>query len=1279
MPVIDGTNPLSPDTRDLKHFFYYACGEDPDVFLDNEKSNSLNQRDGGSKSKKKGKKKNKGHAPSTDEVVDKDDDGSNKEKSVKEIIPKLNALEEKTRVPCTIRFSGFHPPPQFRRLMGDLAYLEVSLPDVKIVNITATPMGFFVNKSSSGDGNKKFDPSPATKHCFSHELLDCLLKYSDAFSESWVQTLDASKLRGELMAKINEDGPFSSFFRVAIRGDLPGYSKPSVASASEGIDSLIQNPSWLVPIPLAELEAEDSWKRNCEHDFNYTTTEEEFSNSFGVDVRAGALRDWNEELQVAREMPVASLQERIERARMMNKVLNDFGEAALLGVKGISDGMVTPMNPNEATRSQVYLHNNIFFSRAVDAGIETFKLSTGDKAARKSASRDLHCLGVLHRMEGTGLHTLATVLVDYLGSRFVCQSILPGILNGEKTHTLLYGAVEAGTPLVWDKEMHELFENSLGKSLMVATRKMPKQPLTPERAAEVEAARKASPLYIQPPLVEEEEKKDEDLSPTIDLCAPLEAKGIRGSDQRKYVLDMSRLTPRDANWVPKDEGGTGKWESLVNANGASNKDSKIPKSLEDNEWTLAILRNELVTGYAQKLMTTYLREKHGSETDKDEKEDEQNSTKKEEAGYQTKENEVNAKEGDIDTKKDAEGDKKDENSKGQEEKKTLTEEDIAYLKSLRLNVNVFLPDIRSLEGIDDEGFELTKKDEEMVRNVSTFLWDEVIPTVSRDIRQGTLHSTPNDGRSLTEFIHQRGINCRYLGRLATLAKLEEDKDRQQIEEYKKVQSVTLDRRKMPLFWLELLECEMVARSAKHVLDRYLSSNGGMTASMPAQTVASFLSALVSEAEETAAQTENRTAKRNDNEPDEEDFSSLTFYRAGGDGDAVPSPVRSRYDVWNDIEEDIGRRFRYNLTIFNRPGKSSRVPYTALLRRVCQRTGVRIAAKYYDIGRKCLCSDGGSGSQIIASYPIAALDIMDIVPLMKHAAAHGEGFVPCGVAGLPALHISLPDARAALEAAHMHHSKRMLSRALDLAQEAAGLYQRVSETPAHPGVVRSIDLMGSILYDAQEPALAAANASRALGFQVQISGFDSSDVINFHFVIFQFFLAANEPVKALKHMKAAIYLMELMGGPNHYELSNAFHKVGTVYHGGNDMKTALIFYQEATSRDSSDRLLEGMIMKSSALVLASSGDYKSAVESEKRAFQLFSVILGENHQLTKQSDLSLRRFMAAAVEKGSQMVDDLKKKQEEDAALKIASEIEAEEAAEEERRKKKNQKKKKGKK
>ena len=117
------------------------------------------------------------------------------------------------------------------------------------------------------------------------------------------------------MEKLNKDGHFSSLFRIAIRGDFEGYTNPSSGSAAEGIDALIQNPSWIVPISKYEGESNESWNRNSTHSYNPANTEDDIGNAFGVDMRNGTPRDWNEELQTAREMPDTSLPERIERAR----------------------------------------------------------------------------------------------------------------------------------------------------------------------------------------------------------------------------------------------------------------------------------------------------------------------------------------------------------------------------------------------------------------------------------------------------------------------------------------------------------------------------------------------------------------------------------------------------------------------------------------------------------------------------------------------------------------------------------------------------------------------------------------------------------------------------------------------------------------------------------------------------------------------------------------------------------------------------------------------------
>jgi protein TIF31 len=1280
-----GAGSVKVDGSKLKDFFYLACGEDPALYHGAAATKSATNGGADSTDHKQSKKKKGKKGKEEDKSAEDGSDGQVRpEQLVREKMPRLNELEEALHVPCSIRYSGFHPPPASRRCLGDIAYLEVTTTPAASDNstapttifVTAVATGFYVNKSSYARGRVVFDPTPAAKPCFSHTLLDCLLQASPTFKSEWENALAGAKERAEILSVMNQ-GAFISLFRVAIRGDFGGFQSPATAAlAQQQLDATLSTPSWLSPLPRQFQDTDSAWNHNAFHSYNTARVDDELGNTYGVDVRNGGVRDWNEELQLAREMSTDNLLQRVERARLIHKVMTEFGEASLVGVKAISEGQISSMNPNEPTRSQVYLHNNIFFSRAVDAGPETFKIAKGDKAARKSANRDVQCIGTFHRMEKSGLFTLATVLIDYLGTRFVCQSILPGILIGEKSHTLLYGSVEAGVPLKWNEDFHKLLSDKIGDGMMVASRPVLRNPLTEARLEEINLLKKSTPFLSE---IERPQEEKEEVGPNdvIESCVPLEAKGILGSDQRKYVLDFGRLTPRDANWVPEEKGGTGKWEA---ARKQSKTTGAIPVSLDDDEWMMNVLRPELVTRYTQHSMGMYLqgRKEKKLEAEKAKKEGEEAAIKDDEDKKESSEDKPALKEGEK-----KEGDLAKEDETKEDEKSKLTDEELAHLKSLRLNINVFLPDTRSFEGINEEALDQMKTDELRASDAGIFLWDDVLPKMTKAVKDGNVYQVPVDGKSLTEFIHRNGVNCRYMGQLATLAKEQEKKDAEIAADLERGRLSLVERRTMPKCWLELLECEMVARAGKHVLDSYLTEHGGVAATQPAQTIASFLSALVSETEETAAQTETRVGKRAASQPDEDDYSALTICDTGGDGDAVPAPIRSRYEIWQDIELEVGRRFRYSLSLYNASGKSTRALYIPLLRRLCQRTGVRLVAKDYDIGAKCLCSGGGSfGGRLTVSYPISPLDIVDVVPLMKHSAAYGEGFVTCSLSpsvGLPPLQVSLPDARLALERAHIETSRRALGRGLELAQEAASLYQRVTDNGAHPGVLESMELMANIFLEAGDPVLAAANASKQLGLAVQSGGFDSATVFSAHMSLFQMLYTARQLDESVKHLRAAIYLLEIMSGPRHIEHFSAYHKLGTVYsHGdyeGKYLATSLKLFQEASERDSCDRLMGGFTLRNLAKCQAGLGQYKDAVELEKRAYRTLSLFAGKDHEITKASDDDLKKYTALAVEKGNLTLESDKMRDEEAVALAFAEEL----ATEEEKKKKKPKKKNKNKK
>lgn len=85
--------------------------------------------------------------------------------------------------------------------------------------------------------------------------------------------------------------------------------------------------------------------------------------------------------------------------------------------------------------------------------------------------------------------------------------------------------------------------------------------------------------------VDEVDNVADSRSPSTPHCGPIEAKVLQGADGRNYILEMMRLTPRDANYVAGDK-GTGKVALLEK----SDKDLAVTY----------VLRPELVSMYVQR-------------------------------------------------------------------------------------------------------------------------------------------------------------------------------------------------------------------------------------------------------------------------------------------------------------------------------------------------------------------------------------------------------------------------------------------------------------------------------------------------------------------------------------------------------------------------------------------------------------------------------------------------------------------------------------------------------
>ncbi|CAF5174333.1 unnamed protein product, partial [Rotaria magnacalcarata] len=88
-----------------------------------------------------------------------------------------------------------------------------------------------------------------------------------------------------------------------------------------------------------------------DHTVDYFRAEDANINKLGhEDHIPGQVRDWNEELQITKELSKKTLPERLIRERAMFKVHSDFVAAAIRGCQAVVDGNIMAINPGEESK-----------------------------------------------------------------------------------------------------------------------------------------------------------------------------------------------------------------------------------------------------------------------------------------------------------------------------------------------------------------------------------------------------------------------------------------------------------------------------------------------------------------------------------------------------------------------------------------------------------------------------------------------------------------------------------------------------------------------------------------------------------------------------------------------------------------------------------------------------------------------------------------------------------------------------------------------------------------
>ncbi|CAH0390274.1 unnamed protein product [Bemisia tabaci] len=887
-----------------------------------------------------------------------------------------------------------------------------------------------------------------------------------------------------------------------------------------------------------------------DHTVDSIRAEDTFSSKLGYEEHIpGQTRDWNEELQTTRELPRKNLPERLLRERAVFKVHSDFVAAATRGAMAVIDGNVMAINPGEEAKMQMYIWNNIFFSLGFDVR-DHYKQLGGDAAAFVAPRNDLQGVRVYNVVDQPGLYTLGTVVIDYRGYRVTAQSIIPGILEREQEQSVVYGSIDFGKTVI----THTKYMDLLSKA--------------------------AQQLKILPHKVLNDKNEE------VELCSSVECKGIIGNDGRHYILDLLRTFPPDVNFL--------KLEDETLSDEVQGQGFPI-----EHKHKLSCLRQELIDAFVESrymlfikyaafhLQQLGLKEQRDREvnppsqdknvpaiTEKEVKKTD-NSTTCTEIEKVTGENSLETDE----AKKIVES-MTDSMTNVEESTKQIVKKAAQAIGSLkdtefdvRFNPDVFSPGVRHADSEDQ-----LKKEKKLVKDAAEFLVMQQIPAFIRDCMD---HSgAPMDGFALSEAMHSRGINIRYLGMITTM----------------------LSKIKQLEYLLSIAVSELITRAAKHLFTSYLQNTEMMSLSA---AVAHFLNCFLSSCQFnntqfTTDELNNKVFKKRTTQRTKRKSRINRLVNTDSNEWITLTP---KY-LWSQIETELKSYYAWELV----PNSIESVCETftlqriSLLRSFCIKTGVQILLREYNFDNK-------------NKFTFVEDDIVNIFPVVKHInprASDAYNFYTTG--------------QSKIQQGYLKEGYELISEALNLLNNVYGAM--------HPEIAQCLRMLARLNYIMGDHAEAMAYQQKAVLMSERVNGIDHPYTITEYTHLALYCFANNQVSAALKLLYRARYLALIVCGENHPEIALLDSNISLILHALGEYDLSLKFLKKALALNIQFYGPKSLKVAVSYHLIARTescmGDFRSALNNEKETYTIYKQQFGEDHEKTRESSDCLRHLTHQAV-------------------------------------------------
>ncbi|CAF1058898.1 unnamed protein product, partial [Didymodactylos carnosus] len=749
------------------------------------------------------------------------------------------------------------------------------------------------------------------------------------------------------------------------------------------------------------------------------------------------------------------------------------------------------------------------------------------------------------------------------------------ILEKEQEQSVVYGSTDFGKTCTTSEKYRELLEKV------------------------------ASLLKIKPHTIKTE-KGD-----LVELYTAVECKGIIGNDGRHYLLDLLRMMPPDLNYLPVET------EQLSPA--LTQLD--YPKTFSHR---LCCLRQELIDAFIEQKYVDFYRSIALNLS-------KLRTSEVNDGKYQH----LIGSPFEVFLTNDTSSEQRNNVEKAKRIVNEISVEDnsreiilsacrsIGSVKEnefdVRFNSDLFQPHVTLNQTLAE-----TSADIKLLKEAGEYLLLKQIPLMLQDFQDHS--AVPVDGESLSEAMHSRGINIRYLGRVANLLS----------------QQPSLE------YVYEIVVTEILCRCTKHTFRFYIQT---VPTHLIAYSISHFLNCLLTKTTTTIPENLNddtptinhtngttngngngltmvtstqKSTNKKKNKKQQRKHSPVTIQNDSLDFSSLTSKT-----LWIQLCNEAKTRYSFDLNCDDIDSfqEHYHIRRTCILRSFCLKIGLQLSLREYQfdsVMSPTTTKNTPTNSSITPCFNED--DIINLYPVIKHVAPKPS------------------DAYQFFTTGQSKIQQGLLREGYELISEAHNLLNNVYG-PMHSEISMCLRLLARLNYIMGDYQEALYTQHKAVMMSERVLGIDHPQTATeyIHMALYSF--ANGHSTNASKLLCRARYIILACCGENHPQISLIDSNLGLILQSHGDYDNALKFMEKSLELNKkfygAKSLKVALSHHLCARIQSCRGDFRSALSSEREAYQIYKLQLGDDHERTRESAQVLKHLTEQAVVLQKRMNDVVK--------------------------------------